>query len=82
MFKHLFGAKIGIIPYYIYRKLFENIQLCTKSPPDSASLRGIIFLRAYARSGSECCQYRRCYRCDELNNELNGFLLTHGWLGY
>ena len=43
MFKHLFGAKIGIIPYYIYRKLFENIQLCTKSPPDSASLRGFSF---------------------------------------
>ena len=48
-----------------------------KIPPDFASLRGFFFLRAYARSGSECCQYRRCYRCDELNNELNGFLLTH-----
>ena len=32
MFKHLFGAKIGIIPYYIYRKLSEIIQYCTKSP--------------------------------------------------
>lgn len=82
MFKHLFGAKIGIIPYYIYRKLFENIQLCTKSPPDSASLRGIFFLRAYARCSSECRYYRSCDTCNDLHDELNGFLLTHGWLGY
>ena len=78
MFKHLFGAKIGIIPYYIYRKLFENIQLCTKSPPDSASLRGIFFLRAYARCRTQCRQYRRCNRCDKLNYKLNGLFFTHG----
>ena len=78
MFKHLFGAKIGIIPYYIYRKLFENIQLCTKIPPDSASLRGFFFLRAYARCGSKGRYYGCGYRCYDLYNKFNRLFLTHG----
>ena len=32
---------------------------------------------AYTRCGAKCCQYCRCYRCYQLDDEFDGFLLCH-----
>ena len=38
------------------------------------------FLGSHARGSPQCRQYRRCNRCDELNDEFYGFFLCHSWL--
>ena len=43
--------------------------------PSDESL--IFFLRAYARCGAESCYDCSGYRCDDLHDKLDGFLLTH-----
>ena len=40
------------------------------------------FLNAHARCGTQCRQYRRRNRCNQLHDEFYGFFLCHSWFNF